>query len=794
MKLNWGLWWCLLACSVFFVSGCGGKKEREAAYIQKSQKYYREGNYEKAGVEIRNAIQINPKNAKSFFLAGAIDEKQHNWQKAFANYSQANELDPNELEAKARLGKFYLASGDFEHAEKMAKEIQSKDPTNVDGLLLQAAIALRKGSIDQSKTVLLNVLKRAPSRSDAYLLLANIELREGNGKGAQDLLERGLAATQANIELREMLAQVALKNDDLVEAERMYADLVRLQPKNVAYVVSLARFYSSTKQLDKAEKTLRNSIQLAPDDPERRLILADFLAETKGAGSAESELVRATNQYPSVYPLRFALAKLYEASGRIARAQDVYREIARLSHAGPDALKAETQLARILIQGGDTSQGMDLIGQVLKQNPRDQQALGLRAKVYVAQGKAKEAITDLRSLLKEQPDSPALNAMLAQAHLMNHEPQLAQNTLYQAVERYPESIDLRLALARLLLSLKDEDGALREIDAAIAAKPSDLRPLEAKLQLLGQKQQWEEAEKTAQKIKAVAPTQPEGDLALGRVYLGQKKIAQAITEYKEAVDKAPTSRPVLAALVNLLSTQGQIETAVTTLNNLVGANPNNIPAEMLLGEIEMKRGNLDAAYQAFQRVISKDPSAPGPYVDIAKVALAKKDTTDAVAWLQKGRARMPGNNFLTVALAQIFQQTGDRNNAILLYRVALKDDPRNDLAANNLASALIVGSPNKAQLDEALGWAGRFSSASNPAFLDTLGWTYYKRGAYAQAVRYLQNAVRGAPNDALFELHLGMALYRTGNISAGRELLRTSVPRSGAVPEKQEAAQMLAVS
>src|SRR5690625_7862890 len=50
--------------ATLLVYGCGGAEERQADYYQRAQDLFDEGNYQKARIEVRNVLQINPNNAE----------------------------------------------------------------------------------------------------------------------------------------------------------------------------------------------------------------------------------------------------------------------------------------------------------------------------------------------------------------------------------------------------------------------------------------------------------------------------------------------------------------------------------------------------------------------------------------------------------------------------------------------------------------------------------------------------------------------------------------------------------
>jgi Tfp pilus assembly protein PilF len=51
---------------------------------------------------------------------------------------------------------------------------------------------------------------------------------------------------------------------------------------------------------------------------------------------------------------------------------------------------------------------------------------------------------------------------------------------------------------------------------------------------------------------------------------------------------------------------------------------------------------------------------------------------------------------------------------------------------------------------------------SNGAYLDTLGWIYFKKGDFENAIRYLENASVVIEDAEIFE-HLGDVYFKTGS-------------------------------
>ena len=56
----------LLIVAVAALTACGGAEQRKAKYLEKGKAYIEQENYDKAVIELRNALQIDPKLAEAY--------------------------------------------------------------------------------------------------------------------------------------------------------------------------------------------------------------------------------------------------------------------------------------------------------------------------------------------------------------------------------------------------------------------------------------------------------------------------------------------------------------------------------------------------------------------------------------------------------------------------------------------------------------------------------------------------------------------------------------------------------
>ena len=79
----------------------------------------------------------------------------------------------------------------------------------------------------------------------------------------------------------------------------------------------------------------------------------------------------------------------------------------------------------------------------------------------------------------------------------------------------------------------------------------------------------------------------------------------------------------------------------------------------------------------------------------------------------------------------------------------------------------------------------------NSAVMDTLGWIYYLKGSYLNAISELQDSLASDPQNPVIQYHLGMALYKNGQFKEAREVLQKALSISKEFKGSDEARNTL---
>lgn len=790
MKNRMGIWIGLLWL-VMGLSACGGATERKAKYLELSRTYYAQGNIEKAQVEVKNALQIDPKDAEARYLMGRVQERKQDFPAAVANYRAAIEHNPAHIQARIRLGRIYVLGNAPDLAMEMVDAALKLEPGNPDVLALRAAVRLNKGNTPGATADAQMVLQQKPGHPDATSLLAGIFSRSGHPDKAIALLEQALKLDARDITSRALLAEIYDKGGQDYQAVEQLAEIVRIEPELLAHRLRLSAYYQAHKQIDKAEAILHEAVAHSPEMVEAKMALIEFLGARKGHVAAEQALLKFIDEDRKAYPLRFGLARVRLSRGDIEKAAATYQELIEDLGTAPQGLEARTFLAKLRFAQGNLAEADRLVAEVLDKNSRDNEALLMRGTIALERQDATVAISDLRTVLKDQPQSGLVLRMLGKAHALNHEPQLALDNLRKAVEINPLDAESRLQLGQLLLRSREVDAAKVQFETVIKSDAKNLTGLESLFRVYMLKKDYTAAAGIAQRVRSAYPDVGLGYYLNGMLNQQRKNHAASIVDFEAALKKSPRAAEPLTALIGSYLALKQTQEGVATLQRIIGEMKDHAPAHNLLGELQLLREKPEAAISAFEAAVALVPGDPLFVRNLASAHVAAKAPDAAERVLKAGLTARPGDVGLQLELASLYQRLNRNDDAIEQYEAVLKRNSNSQMATNNLAMLLATHRTDKKSLARASTLADRLSASDNSAFLDTVGWVRYKQGQYDGAVYALEKALAKSPKEPLLRYHLGMAYFQKGDRQRASEHLQHAIDSNAAFHGKEDAQSTL---
>ena len=131
------------ALVIMGVVSCAQDPEvKKQNYLDRGKAYYSSGKYNEAIIELKNALQIDPKLAPALYHLG-LSYKEKGWLvDAARELQKVATLTPDWPDGRAALGLVYVEMEAWDDALAEANAIRKAEPDNVQGVYL-ASLALK---------------------------------------------------------------------------------------------------------------------------------------------------------------------------------------------------------------------------------------------------------------------------------------------------------------------------------------------------------------------------------------------------------------------------------------------------------------------------------------------------------------------------------------------------------------------------------------------------------------------------------------------------------------------------
>ncbi|USG61302.1 tetratricopeptide repeat protein [Sneathiella marina] len=757
------------------LAACDSPEEKAKSHYESGMAFVEKENFIKAGIEFRNALQLKENYADAWYGLALVEESEGNLRLYAGDILKAIELDPKHVKAQSRYGKIMLLSGRLEDALKTSDLVMELDPNSADSLALKAAVLFRLDDKPGAVAAATAALKIDPSNIDAVTVLAAERLDAKEPAGAVTIIDEGLLHRPGSTPLQivKMRALTALDDDEGIIS--VFQELIAENPESKEYRQGLSSFLESKNRFAEAETVLRGIATDNPEDIDAKLDVVKFIRTTKDDSAAVAELEGLIAEYPEVFRYRFALAELWARMGDEDKSQAILQSIIDNAKVAEDALIARNRVARTYLTKGDLAQARILVDEVLATDAQNAQALVMRAAMQIDEGNIEDAISNLRSSLKQNPDTVNTSILLAKAHEINGAFELAEDRLAAAYRYSKQAPEVGLAYVQFFLRQSAPERAEDLLQKMIARNPRNTDVLKAMAQLQLRKQNWGAAEELADRIKEIDATDVIGLQISGAAAAGLQKADDSEQEFEKAYESTPDSGQTMLSLVQSYLRNGKVDKAESFLNSVLERSEDNYLAKMLLAQIALGKGEREKAETEFLDLIKNDPDRPEGYMMLTRYYLASNQQNEAQDVLTAGLAALPDNFTMNLTQAGLFEANGEADNAIAIYEKLLVTRPNSEIVVNNLASLIAEGAEDEESLRRAYALAKRFRNTKVPFFKDTLGWIHYRLGEYEMATPLIKEAAEALPNMAIVRYHLGLAHKAENNFNEAEKELEAAL-------------------
>ncbi|MGA9163241.1 MAG: XrtA/PEP-CTERM system TPR-repeat protein PrsT [Thiobacillus sp.] len=738
-----------------------------AAFIAQSLAYLRMNNFSDAGEMARMAIEKSPSDPSGWNMKGSIAHAQGNAQDALAGYGKALVLKPDYLDALiARASLLFDMNRDQEAARDVAV-LKQKFPDDPRSAYLQALLAGRQGN----NTEVRNALVKASSALDALpfeavlthpqlLLLGGVaHFSLGQNEKAKTYLGSYLKKFPQHMGVRKIYTAILMSEKDYARAIAFLEGPARARPDDPQALSMLATAYMALGQHSKAVSLLEQAAGMgggnAPD------IAANFGLSLIGSGQEAlgmAQLQKAYAQDPGRGRSGVPLAIMYLKQNQTKPAIQILQAVTKNE---PQNLTALNLLAVARGLFKDLAGARKTYEQVLEKNRNFTPARLNLARLDLYEGKPDDARQRLLAILKEQPKNLDALFELAQLELATGRTQEAARWLEKARSFNPQSLRPNLMLVELYLSTGDTQKALDIAKEAQAGSRDNLQALATLGRAYLAIGNRGLARENFKRITQLAGFDADWLLRAAQLQISAGDYEGA----RYSLDKALLSKPgyfsALLLRAKLERISGKLDAAEQQARTLAAQYPREAAVQQLLGDIAMQRQRYNDAVSAYTNAYNLEQNSEH-MISLYNAYSRSGNNAKALAFILSWVGKHPADPDARRVLAGAYVQAGQLASAQQHYEALSKLLPNDASVHNDLAYIML-----KRRQPGALAVAERAYqlAPSDANVADTLGWALVEAGQVEKGLRYLREAQVRAPANPEIRDHLAEALKRRGPTS-----------------------------
>ncbi len=587
----------------------------ESSYLSAglAELYAKTGRIRDAVLEAQNILKRDPKNLEAHRLLGRIylrsipdlqsgAQSQEILKLAIEQFEQIIAIDPSIADDHMVLGRLYRLNNDLPKAENEFKTAVKLQPESEEALSSLAYLYTEEGAPDKGIRLLEDVPDAARS-SRLYAALGYTYSQAKDYKKAIAAYRRSVELDRENLDSVRELAQNLLNDGQTDAALQQYKIIADADPQDAQAQLRIAEILRRSGKFDQALEHLKKAESLVQDSLEVPYNIA-LVYEAQGryddAVQILQQLLKKTARPDNNYTAGESnnrtlfleqLGGVYNEQGKTQLALDAFHQMLQLGDDSSE--RGYEQIVETYRKDKQWQQALSTAQEAAQKYPENRQIKLLLSRELVDAGKGDEAVTQIKTLLRNTTDDREVYLALAQMHLRIRQFKEAEDDVAKADK----------------LSSKPED---KDSVAFMAAS------------VFEREKKYDEAE---ERFKHVLNTDPHNAVILNNLgyMLADRglRLEEALGYVKKALEQEPESGIYLDSLGWAYFKLGNYELAE---ENLVKASQKVADGTIQdhLAELYFKTGRVKLAANHWERALEEWNKSVPYDVDSTDVARVQK--------------------------------------------------------------------------------------------------------------------------------------------------------------------------
>lgn len=763
------------------LGACSSKESRFARHLENAEAFEAEDKNKEALLELRSALQIDPKSAEVNFRIAELLAKENKLADASFFYRETTRLDPNRTDAALAEAKL-ITFDDTARAEELVSQVIEREPGNATAYVRRSEIALARSKSGDALQAALTATELAPNDGIAWMQLGIVHLariREHTLKGEpipETLYQEAEKAFQRTAQIFPDGHRVRVELGRLytiwpghaAQAEAAFRDAIAVaktdgfRARAAGAAISYARAVGNEEFLSWA---IEQQVEAAPDNLDSWSDLAN-LAEKREKGSGDAVYKRLLERKPQDIDAHVRYAGFLYGQ---ERQPDAYAHLIAQADAGVGAPVALDQVVALQLRSGDLEAARATYERLAREFPSDPRTELAKGRIALHENRHDDAALALRHYVGSQETAEG-QQLLALAELRRNSIPAAVAAIDRAIALAPAQAVEALRLKAVIHAAANDHAQTIQTLNRIQRDGGALRSSE---KLLYAQTLYDMGRRPGAKVMLEELLAADDRTVAAMLEFAQREGAREPDRARgylaEVLTRQPGNPQALRMLAQMDLGAGNVDQALARIDEAAKTQPLAPPLLLLRAQILASREDYAGAEEEARRAFAAAPSLPGALELLANLYVAQNRVDEAIASFleaEKAGALPPSGQQL---LARLYLTAGRDAEAKPLYEKVLA--ARSDLpgAKNDLAWIL---AKEGSDLERALTLAQEAQQAEpeSAEVADTLGYVYLKKGLSDPALQQFKYAIElsqrskssTSPERPEYHYHAGLSLQAMG--------------------------------
>lgn len=634
------------------LSGCDRTSNLTALErIQRAKDFENKGDLKASIIELKNALQKDPKNPQARWMLGEIYIKSGMGSEAEKELKKAKELGVSPESLMVPIARALLMQREYKRFSNEIALTPGTTPTNKAKLLqLQGEAQLGLGNFEPGCALFADSARINPQYVAAYIGQAKCAYAKKDIDKARALIARAKSIDPKDVQSWLLEAELADQLGDAKAAYAAYGQALNLEPNNMAAITGHA--YMALRLRDVA--------------------------------SAKKDIDKARKQFPNSVPVKYLEGLVAFSEGKLEVTRDKAQEILRLS---PDHTSALLLLGLSSYGLKEYETARSNLSSLLAEQPGNMAVRKLLADLMIRMGEGKGALEVLRPALNQPATDTQMLVLAASASAISGQLANARELYSEALKKQPNQASVEIALAQTMLASGEQEKAVEKLRAAAQHDTPDYQANKMLVRVLLQQRRYEDALAVAKAIQSKQPGKALPFNLEGTVYVARNDLTSARKSFSQAIATEPAEESSVLNLAQIDLAENKLKDARVRLEKLAAAPANSPEALLLLATIDQREGNESAYVKSLQAALNVAPNSLAARLHLMRYYFEKNEAKTALAYTKDGDQYGLKNPEYLDLKGKIQITAGEPSSAVTTYQRLLQLVPKAPKAHLGMANA-----------------------------------------------------------------------------------------------------------